>query len=54
MLEFDTTLIAYEGNDNWVEETIQNAHDCLIADKVPGKGEGCDYCGYREAVSEVS
>jgi hypothetical protein len=25
-LEFDMTLIVYEGNDEWVEKTTQNIH----------------------------
>ncbi len=50
-LEFDVTLIAYEGNDDWVEGTIDDAHACLNGDRIPGAGEGCDYCAY---VGEVS
>lgn len=53
-LEFDITLIAYKGNDNWVEKAIKNAHKCLQGDKIPATGEDCDYCAYREAANEVS
>lgn len=52
-LEFDLTLLPYEGKDNWVEPTIQEIHKCLKADKVPASREGCDYCAYREAVNAI-
>ena len=34
-LEFDITLIAYKGNDSWVEKTILEAHKCLNAIRYP-------------------
>ena len=52
-LEFDLTLIAYEGSDKWIEETIQEAHKCLNSDEIPEAGEDCDYCAYRNAVGDV-
>lgn len=52
-LEFDVTLIAYKGSDNWVEQAIKDAHKCLEGDSIPEAGEDCDYCAYREAVKEI-
>ena len=52
-LEFNITLIAYEGNDNWVEQAIEDAHKCLNGDSIPEAGEDCDYCAYRESVKEL-
>ena len=52
-LEFDITLIAHKGNDDWVEHTIERAHACLNADNIPDAGEDCDYCAYIKAVSEL-
>tara|TARA_B100001123_G_scaffold65537_2_gene72697 strand:- start:4171 stop:6303 length:2133 start_codon:yes stop_codon:yes gene_type:complete len=52
-LEFDVTLIPYEGDDSWVEDTIKNAHACLNADDSPASGEDCNYCAYFEAVSGI-
>lgn len=52
-LEFSIKLIAYEGDDSWVEQTIINAIDCLNSDTIPESGEDCDYCKYREAVKGV-
>lgn len=52
-LEFDVTLIAYEGNDDWVEQAIKDAHKCLNSNTIPESGDDCDYCAYREAVREI-
>ncbi len=52
-IEFDITLIAYEGNDSWVEPTIKDLHTCLQLDDIPPAGKDCDYCAYREAVQSV-
>ncbi|PIY96932.1 MAG: hypothetical protein COY66_02050 [Candidatus Kerfeldbacteria bacterium CG_4_10_14_0_8_um_filter_42_10] len=48
-LEFDVTLIAYEGNDSWVEKTIVDIHKCLNKKAPPQAAPGCDYCSYLEA-----
>ena len=53
-LEFDITLIGYEGNDDWVEKTIFDAHRCLNADVIPEANVTCDYCRYTEAVAGTS
>lgn len=49
-LEFDVTLIPYEGNDNWVDRALKDAYICLKSDKAPKESDRCDYCLYREAV----
>lgn len=52
-LEFDITLIAYEGEDSWIENIIKGIHSCLRNDQIPSLGNNCDFCSYRDAVSEV-
>lgn len=52
-LEFNLTLIAYQGSDDWVEQTIKEAHKCLQGNLVPGSGENCDYCAYRKAADKA-
>lgn len=49
-LEFDVTLIAYKGSDDWVEKTIFDIHKCLNGDKIPEAKPDCDYCNYAEAL----
>lgn len=53
-LEFDLTLIAYEGDDTWVEPAIVAAHACLSADVLPAAAADCDYCAYREGVAQAT
>ena len=52
-LEFEVTLIAYDGNDGWVEKAILDADKCLKSKKIPKTGEECDYCDYREGVKKI-
>jgi CRISPR/Cas system-associated exonuclease Cas4 (RecB family) len=52
-LEFALTLIAYEGDDSWVNGTIKDIHKCLNSDTIPESAEDCDLCAYRKAASEV-
>jgi len=49
-LEFDVTLIPYQGNDSWIEKTIFNLHKCLNSDEIPKADPDCDYCSYIESV----
>ena len=52
-LEFDVNLIAYTGNDSWVEGKVLEAHKCLNSDKIPEPNNDCDYCTYLKAVNDV-
>jgi len=52
-LEFDITLIPYEGDDSWLEETVMEIHSCLISNQIPDANDGCDFCAYRSAVQDV-
>lgn len=48
-LHFDLTILPYDGNDAWVEPTIQKAYSCLMSDTIPPAREACKLCAYREA-----
>lgn len=52
-LEFDVKIIPYEGNDSWVEPTLQEAKNCLTQDTLPPAGKECDFCLYRKSVQEA-
>jgi CRISPR/Cas system-associated exonuclease Cas4 (RecB family) len=45
-LEFYVTLLPYEGNTDWVEDTIYRIKETLDSDKIPVSGEECQYCSY--------
>ena len=49
-LEFDISVIPYTGNDEWVDETVEDAHKCLMSEVVPPASRTCDFCTYRNAV----
>lgn len=53
-LEFETNLIPYTGNADWVEPTLSEIKKCLDSDEVPESGEDCDYCRYREVATAVN
>jgi len=52
-LEFDISILPYEGDDSWVDNAIKNAHKCLMSNKIPSAALNCDYCRYRQAAAEV-
>jgi len=51
-IEFDVHLIAYKGDDSWVDKKVLELKKCLDSVEIPESGEGCDWCRYREAVNE--
>ncbi|MEK7634707.1 MAG: PD-(D/E)XK nuclease family protein [Patescibacteria group bacterium] len=52
-LEFDITILNYIGNDNWIENIINDIHKCLNSDEIPRSSGTCDYCAYFESRKEI-
>ena len=52
-LEFRVTLIEYKGDTSWIEPALGDIKDCLDSSSVPPAHPDCDFCAYREAVSDV-
>ncbi|MDP1689039.1 MAG: PD-(D/E)XK nuclease family protein [bacterium] len=52
-LEFDIKLLPYDGNDSWVEQSIMDAHKCLMNANLPESSIECDFCAYRKAAKEI-
>jgi len=52
-LEFDIELIPYEGKDDWIEEKIIKAHECLMGDSIPEMSKDCDFCRYRNEITKL-
>lgn len=52
-LDFEKALIAYEGNDDWVEQILLAIHKCLSKDILPEGDSSCDYCNYRKKTQEI-
>lgn len=51
-LEFDMQIIPYEGCDDWVDEIIRAAWDCLTGDPLPDPSDECEWCAYRDAAAQ--
>lgn len=47
-LEFELSIIEYEGNDFWVEKTLIDAKKCLLKKEIPAPSPTCEYCDYFE------
>ena len=52
-IEFDVNLIAYKGDDSWVEKTFFDIKKCLESPTIPAPSAHCDWCAYRQAVEEA-
>jgi CRISPR/Cas system-associated exonuclease Cas4 (RecB family) len=52
-LEFDIKIIPYKGDDSWIDQVIEDAHSCLMENKIPESSVDCDYCNYRKAATRV-
>lgn len=52
-IDFDVNLIAYKGNDSWVEKTLFKIKECLEKDSIPETGDSCDWCAYWNARKEL-
>lgn len=46
-LEFDISIIPYDGDDSWIPEVTKALHDCLMAEATPEPRADCTYCTYR-------
>jgi hypothetical protein len=52
-LEFDLTLIPYEGDDSWIEDTLHKIDKCLNSDQIPEADKDCDYCLYNQEIRKI-
>ena len=51
-LEFNIKVIPYVGNDNWIEDTLENIKSCLDSDKIPEYSNECEWCEYQEKMAK--
>lgn len=54
VMHFDTTLIAHNGDDTWVEDAVENAITCLQSDEMPNSSVDCDNCRYYSDRHELT
>ncbi len=58
-LEFRTKLIPYEGDDSWIEPTLQDMKVCMESSVMPAVGSAamggpCDFCSYARARTSLT
>ncbi len=51
-LDFELTLVPYQGSTDWVEQTLVDLKKCLDGGELPQSSLNCDYCTYRAAVEK--
>ncbi len=52
-LEFEMSIIPYEGDSSWVEDTVFAIKECLDSNEIPAPDSECEYCQYREQAGEA-
>ena len=52
-IDFDIHVIPYEGDDSWVEVTLDEMKICLDQPNVPDSSEECKFCKYRAKVNAL-
>lgn len=52
-LDFYVYLLDYNGNDNWIEETLSNLAETIKRDEIPNYTEGCEHCLYQMKTKEL-
>ena len=48
ILQFELSIIDYQGDASWVEKTLADIKDCLESNKIPPASESCEHCAYRK------
>lgn len=52
-LEFDISLLPYEGDPSWIPGTLADLRILLETDAIPTAAADCDYCRYRETAGKT-
>ncbi|MCA9355534.1 PD-(D/E)XK nuclease family protein, partial [Candidatus Kaiserbacteria bacterium] len=51
-LIFETTLVPVKTEIDWIEPTLEKIKVCLEQKDLPGIGEKCEFCQYREVAGK--
>lgn len=51
-LEFEIDILAYSGNDAWIEDCLYEIKRVLNQNIVPPPSEACDHCAYTRAITK--
>ena len=53
-LEFEMSIIPYEGNPDWVDLTLLEIKELLKADNIPAPSPECEYCAYKQKSVQIA
>lgn len=53
-LEFEMSIIPFEGNTDWIEPLILKMKECLVSDILPLQNSTCSYCAYKKLSAEAA
>ncbi len=53
-LEFELTLLPYQGQAGWVGNRLMDAQSCLQSENIPEPSSYCKHCAYIEHVDTVT
>jgi len=53
VLEFDVKILHYQGDDSWVEPTLNQIKNLIESDKIPKSSDECDTCSYVDTRKEI-
>jgi len=49
-LEFEVSIIPYQGDGSWIESCLADIKKCLDSDNIPDSGANCQHCAYRRLI----
>jgi len=52
-IEFNVKVIPYEGSTDWINNTLEDMHNCLMGENIPEMNQECDYCLYRKELAKT-
>lgn len=47
-LEFEMSIVPYDGNPSWVDLTLLEIKQTLMSDEIPAPSPECEYCAYKQ------
>lgn len=53
VVKFKVKLIAYSGDDSWIEPELARARECLMADAPPAPAADCKQCTYLADIKSL-
>lgn len=53
-LEFEMSIIPYEGNPDWVALTLLEIKELLMRDNIPAPSPECEYCAYKQKSVQIA